>query len=289
MNKLKLGLLISGIISITILSCKKDNNEEPVLTDPVAEGSTIIAGTKKCLLIKLTDGDDYQTYEYDSKNRPVKENYSSKGVADGYQKITFNGSDITLEYYDKNNVKDEVYTFKLGSNGYISSATNVYTSLNGGFTDTETENTTFTYNSEGYLTKRVDTEVITSNNPRFVSSTETDTYTYTYSNGNLVSYEGGSGSNIMTEKYEYYTDKKNNLPSGGDEILNFLLGKRSTNLLKKITHTYGSNNSSKTSNYSYTFNSDGLVSKQTEIRVSKQTGYPDQTNTSNYLFDYNCK
>ena len=93
----------------------------------------------------------------------------------------------------------------------------------------------------------------------------------------------------MTEKYEYYTDKKNNLPSGGDEILNFLLGKRSTNLLKKITHTYGSNNSSKTSNYSYTFNSDGLVSKQTEIRVSKQTGYPDQTNTSNYLFDYNCK
>ena len=292
MNKLKLGLLIPGIIAITILSCKKDNTEEPVLTDPVAEGSTIIAGAKKCLLTKLTHDDgDYETFEYDSKSRPVKENYFSKGAADGYQKITYNGNDITQEYYDKNNVKDdEIYTFKLGSNGYISSATNVYTSLNGGFKYTDTENSTLTYNTEGYLTKLVSTDVGTSNKPGYVSTTETNSYTYTYSNGNLLSMEEVDGPNTYTSKYEYYTDKKNNLPSGGDdEILNFLLGKLSTNLVKKITSTYGSNSNSSTDNYTYTFNSDGLVSKQTEISVSKQTGFPDQTYTSNYLFDYNCK
>ena len=284
--------LLAVLLTFSVLSCKKDKSEEPV-SAPDGSGTAIVAGTKSCLLTKLTyNSGDYETFEYDSKNRPVKENYFENGVPDGYQKITYNGNDISQEYYDKNNVKEEVYTFKLGSNGYISSAVNSYTYSNGGFNYTDTENSTLTYNTEGYLIKVVSTDVRTSNKPGYVSSTETNSFTYNYSNGNLISMEQTDGLDTYTTRYEYYTDKPNNLPSDGDEILDFLLGKRSINLLKKETETPGTsttNTPSNINNYTYTFNSDGLVSKRTRVSVYKQTGFPDQTYTEDYLFQYSCK
>lgn len=285
MNKfLKVGLLIPCMIAISVLSCKKDKTEETVPT-PDDSGAAIVAGTKSCLLIKLTyDGGDYETYEYDSKNRPVKNNSFSNGVPDGYKKITYNGNDISQEYYDNNNVKEDVYTFKLGSNGYISSAANSNSYTNGGYNYTETENYTITYNAEGYLTKVVNTEVSTSDKPGYVSQTSTSTQNYTYSNGNLISFENTSGLSTLTTRYEYYTDKPNNLPRGeGDEVLDFLLGKRSTNLLKKETETPGTsttNTPSYIGNYTYSFNADGLVSKKTTSNDSY---------TDNQTFEYGCR
>lgn len=275
----KITLLIA-LITFSVMSCKKDNTED-LVSPPDGSGAAIIAGSKSCLLTKLGyDNSYYETFEYDSKNRPVKENYFENGVADGYLKFTYNGNDITQEYYNKNNVKEDVYTFKLGSNGYISSAVYSYTYLDGGFSYTDTENSTLTYNTEGYLVKVVSTEVTTSNKPGYVSSKETNSSTYIYSNGNLLSSEQKIGSDTYTTKYEYYTDKPNNLQVGDDEILNFLLGKRSINLLKKETES-STSSASYINSYTYTFNADGLISKQ----VKSSSG----SNISTYTFDYACK
>ena len=288
MNKLKLWLLIPGIVAITASSCTKDENENPEPTAPSAEGSAIIAGTKSCVLSKLIyDGGDYETLEYDSKNRPVKINYFDSGTADGYAKITYSDTEVVMEYYDDKNVKDETYTYKLGSNGYISGSSNAYTYNNGNYTVTVNSTSTNTHNSDGYLIKEEQSSVTTSNQPGFLSTTEKSSTTYTYTNGNLISakYEGYGSTSTTT--YEYDTDKLNNLPVSDDEVFTFLIGKKSKNLLKK--EIYASSWGSDESSYTYTFNSDGLVSKQTSVSVRKQTGTPDQTDTDTYQFEYGCK
>ena len=267
------------MIAISVASCKKDKTDDSV-TPPVATGSAIIAGTKSCVLTKLSyDGGDYETIEYDTQNKPVKDNFYSNGVADGYMKIIYTGNDISQEYYNKSNVKTDTYTFKLGSNGYISTATNSYTYTNSGFNYTDTDNNTLTYSVDGYLAKIVATTITTSNKPGYVTQTSTNTTTYTYTNGNRVSGQQTGGSGTYNTVYEYYTDKPNNLPNTDDEILTFLLGKRSTNLIKKEVVTSGTSPVF-TANYTYAFNADGLISKQTTV---------SGTNTYNQLFEYSCK
>lgn len=288
MNKLKLWLLIPGIVAITASSCKKDENDNPEPSAPSAEGSAIIAGTKSCVLSKLNyEGGDYETIEYDSKNRPVKINYFDSGTADGYAKITYTGTDVVMEYYDDKNVKDETYSYKLGSNGYIASSSNIYTYASGNFTVTNNSSSTNTHNSDGYLIKEEHSYVTTSNQPGYVSNTEKSSITYTYSNGNLISAKVEDNGSTSTTTYEYDIDKVNNLPVSDDEIFTFLIGKKSKNLLKKETYT--STSWSEVDSYTYTFNSDGLVSKQTIVSVYKQTGSPEQTDTDTYQFEYSCK
>lgn len=281
-------LLIPGIIAITFSSCEKDENDNPEPSATTAEGSAIIAGSKSCLMSKLTyDDGEYETIEYDSKSRPVKINYFDDGKSEGYAKITYTATEVVMEYYDDKNVKEESYTYKLGSNGYVSSSSNIYTYTDRGFTVTITSTSTNTHNSDGYIVKEEHTAVSTSTQPGFVGSTDKSSTTYTYSNGNLTTAQYVSNGTTTSTAYEYDMDKINNLPVSDDEVFDFLRGKKSKNLLKKETYT--STSSSDVSSYTYAFNPDGLVSKQTVVSVHKQTGYPDQTDTDSYQFEYACK
>lgn len=281
-------LLIPGIASITATSCTKNENDNPGPTAPVAEGTAIIAGTKSCVMSKLSYGDgEFETIDYDVKNRPVRVNYFDDGTADGYAKITYSATDVVMEYYDDKNVKDETYTYKLGTNGYIASSSNTYTYQSGNYTVTVNTTSTNTHDSEGYLTKEDHSSVSTSNQPGYVSQTDKSTISYTYTAGNLTSakYEGNGSSYV--ENFEYDLDKVNNLPVSDDEILVFLIGKKSKNLLKKQIFTSGGG--SDVNSYTYTFTADGLIDKQTRVSVSKHTGSPDQTYTDSYKFEYSCK
>lgn len=288
MNKLKMWLFMPGIVAITVLSCTKDEKDNVEVSAPSAEGTAIIAGTKSCVLLKfIYEGGDYETIEYDSKNRPVKINYFDSGTADGYAKITYTATDVLMEYYNDKNVKDETYTYKLGSNGFIVSSSNIYTYASGSFTVTVNTTSTNAHNSDGYLIKEEFSSVTSSIQPGFVGATEKSSSTYTYTNGNLTSAKFEGNGNISTISYEYDVDKINNLPVSDDEILTFLIGKKNKNLLKKETYT--SSGGSDVSNYSYNFNADGLVSKQTRVSIYKQTGMPEQTYTDSYQFEYSCK
>jgi hypothetical protein len=275
-------------MAITASSCTKDENDKAEPGAPIAEGTAIIAGTKSCVMSKLIyDGGDYETVEYDAKNRPVKINYFDSGKAEGYAKLTYTATEVVMEYYDDKNVKEETYNFKLGSNGYIAGSSNVSSYTNGNYLVTITSTSTSTHNGDGYLIKEEYSSVTSSNQPGHVNTTDKSSSTYTYTNGNLTSVKYEGNGSISTSTFEYDADKVNNLPVSDDEIITFLIGKKNKNLLKKETHTSGGG--SDISNYTYTFSADGLVNKKTRVSVSKQTGAADQTYTDSYQFEYSCK
>lgn len=281
-------LLIPGILAITATSCTKDETDNPEPSAPVAEGTAIIAGTKSCVMTKLTyDDGEYETIEYDGKSRPVKVNYFDSGTAEGYAKITYSTTDVVMEYYDEKNVKEETYTYKLGTNGYIASSSNIYTYKSGNYNVTVNSTSTNTHNSDGYLVKEEHTSVMTSNEPGYVSQTDKTITTYTYTAGNLTSAKYESNGTSSAATYEYDTSKTDNLPLSDDEVLAFLIGKKSKNLVKKETFT--SSSGSDVNTYTYTFNADGLIDKQTVTTVTKYPGSPEQTYTDSYKFEYTCK
>jgi|GEM_PF-1081634 len=255
---------------------------------------TVTNPIKTCLVSKVTNPSDtsYMTYEYDSQNRIIRASDFYHGKLDESYTYEYTGSQIIEKIYEEN-VLEETITYTLTSGLPTTSTTisiDTVTKIQADTAQTpvahtyiETTVTTgkYQHNSEGYLTQKILTETITSTEPGFGTKIGRDTTTYTYQNGNLITQVNSSLTKREVLTYEYYTDKNNSIPNN-----EFILTKNSKNPVKKVTFVYNYQGGSFTSttNYTYEYNTDGLIKKVNET----YTGSGPQQNYSSDI-EYNCK
>jgi hypothetical protein len=236
----------------------------------------------------LAFDDSYETYEYDSQNRIVKINDYYNGTIDESYTFQYSGSQIIAKIFEEGQL-EQTTTYNLVDNlpktSTVTESETVQV-VNNTYTQTEVTNSSYEYNSAGLVTKIINSTQLTSTQPGFTPRTERDTASLTYLNGNLIKevYPGSYGRGTIT--YEYYTDKLNSLPQQDAEYIVFM--KPSKNLIKKATgvYTYSGGTSTSTTNYTYQFNSDGLITKITEVY---QSGGSSQTYTDVTIPTYSCK
>jgi len=254
-------LLIALVATIGMISCGKDDNPEKESATEIATGLEVIVGGKTYLISKVTYGDtDYGQAEYDSKGRLTKFSYFEDNELSEYYSAVYSDNQVTVTGFE-DGVEESKIVGTFGANGYVSQALETSTYSDGGFNYNYKATDKFTYNNDGYVTKSARTEIETSNNPNSPSSTETSTIEFSYSNGNLVKTVEKEGEDTYTNVYEYFTDKAYSPAKDLDEF-GFLFGKTSKNLVKKRTETHVNNGQSNehVTNYTYTFNTDGLPS-----------------------------
>ncbi len=233
MENSKLFSFLIALVTVTVVfySCKKTEDKAQVC---------------KIIQAKFTDGGADTSsiyYTFNSDNKLIK-NDNGKGF---YYTYIWETGKVTSKYYSNGSLSfTEVYT--LNSNENAISSTFAYAGAS------VSKNTTYEYNSDGYMTKKTI-------EPTAVG-VATDYYTYDYNSGNLVSEhhtQSLEGNFSGQTTYEYYGDKENSF-----HVLLNVYGKGSANLVKKVTNTTTSPISSTTINsYSYLIASDKKVQKIT--------------------------
>ena len=214
--------------------------------------------------------DDYtDRLEYDLTITYKNNQVIMEGVADGY---------------------DAVFTYTLSSNGYATSCEGEIREGN----RIEKENHKFEYSSDGYLTK-----IIGLTEESYGTETETREFTVnlTYAKGNLVS---------AREDYNRHSDFSNitytNIENKGNllfyhgalfigdsdaylALYTGILGKFSKNLVSGYTFTDSDENSSYTSNhtYSYTLDDEGYPVMLKETSTSSSG---DDTYSETYIYTF---
>lgn len=211
------------------LSCKKE------------EGKDNPPASKACRLLSSLENDTaYTGYDYDASGRMINIKTKRPSVTDTFvAQHSFDGNRV---YLYTNGQK--IGTHYLNNMGWIDSTV---VSINSGDMQWKVY---FTYSTEGYKTKKQETFTMRGITGTFTSNSQTQ---YFYSNGNLVSTNTISDGSLSNYTYEYYTDKFNDF-AANDENQN-MEGKASKNLVKKITNT----DLGYSTNYSYTFDTDGRV------------------------------
>lgn len=285
MKNLKLLMLLLVAVSIGFTGCKNNDDEPETKT---ADGTIKTPSGKSCLISKIKYDSEHEVIEYDSQNRPVKISYFDGTTLEGYETISYSSSQIVVKNYDDGQL-EETITF-IVSNGVVTGQTETYTRTDNGVTYTTVTQRTFEHNAEGFLTKMISNETTTSNPASATQSYKTTTV-YTYQNGNLTSEvstyieNGTNNTETRTSTYEYYTDKMNTLPFDEED---FLLTKPNKNPVKKKTESHSQQGSSTyISNYTYTYNSDGLITKKVDVNTSSNPGSTPSTDET--IFEYNCK
>lgn len=258
-NNYKL-LLIALVAMVGFASCGKDDDTKKDSTSEIETGLEVGADGKTYLISKIKRSDtEYGAAEYDDKGRLTKYSNYHNGEVEYYTTVKYSGNTVTLtENYSEGGKYTVVAT--LGENGYAKTAVSKETYTEGEDTYNYESTSQFTYNSDGYLIKTVESDKETSDNPDHEDETSTSITEFTYSNGNLVSSVTTYGDgNSYALTFEYYTDKDYS-PVLDIEDLRFLFGKASKNLVKKKTEVeiYDGHNYNGETNYTYTFNDDGL-------------------------------
>lgn len=252
-------LLVALIATVSFASCKKDIHTGTDFTDDVGKDIGTSVGGKTYLVSKIDYSNArYTAFEYDSKGRLSKQTCFEGGKSVGYSTLTYSGNTVTID--DTSNDAKTVLT--IGANGYVSDYVRTEIYVEGKYTYTYKSTGKVTQNADGYVTKTVGTDVSSSTNPLEPQTTETSTKDFNYSNSNLtsdveVNVRAGK-TKTYTTTYEYYTEKAYS-PALDIEDNNFLLTKPSKNLMKKNTQTNSEvGNTPYITNYTYTFNTDGL-------------------------------
>lgn len=229
------NLALGLSLLLLVFSCKKDEKNEQTCRITKVQ----IEGTNTYAFI----------YTYDSNGKLIKSDLG-QGL---YSTYTWETNKVTVSNYCNNQLSSKE-EFTLNNKGQAASS--AYYS--GG--TTLSKNTSFSYNSEGYLIQK--TSTLASDNSK------TDTYTFEYTNGNLTkethaySYSGLPSSETT---YEYYPEKFNITVSAN------ILGKANVNLLKKSVYTIKTATPVVvTTEFTYGFDTDGKVNKQT-ITVGGQS------------------
>lgn len=279
MKKLKFlaGLFLA--LSIGLYGCKKKND------NPEITGNDNVIKTpsgKSCLLSKIKYGSGNDVFEYDSQNRPIKISYYNGTALEYYVTVAYSSSQVVVKEYEANGQLDATQTFT-ASNGVITGSSSTESWTSSGITYTEVVQQTYEHNADGFLTKATYNGTTTTN-PASTPQSFTGSTVYTYLNGNLVSKTETYGNESRTTTYEYYTDKTNTLAPEDEELL---LTKANKNPVKKRVETYNGGNSTETSNYTYTYDSDGLITKRIEVETFSQPGSIPNTNEN--TFEYSCK
>ncbi len=222
-------LFITAVLSLVFcFSCKKENTTN-------TPGNPAANNVK----VKTQTGNwGTTTYTYDGNGRvTLEQNSSGSKVTYDYQ----NGM-VIKKQYNTGGVNDFTAQFEVGANGLIIKETHpnspTYVSIS-------------VYNNDQEIVKRT----ITQNGV-------TDAFDYFYSNGNCDSVRNSSNGNWnSTEVYTYFTDKLNSLDNNAYGLPYF--GKGNKNLVKTEQWFYSGGQSTSLYNYSYEWDGNGMVSKET--------------------------
>jgi hypothetical protein len=233
-------LMVMGVFLTLTSSCKKSddsNNPTPTLS-------------KKVQTIQYSNGNT-ETFEYNSDGKLSKDTETGPVTNNDYtDTYTYSGNIITETSTSLNAGTTHTLAITLNSQGYISNITEVYANQN--YVET------FEYDNSGYLTKETETP----------EGNDIYTYTYTYTNGNRISETvAKNSSNVQTVYYEYYLDKENAL-SAEKLVGECYSGKSDKNLIKRITYS-----SSEIESYTYEYDQDNYVTKQTTTAVDGTTSW----------------
>jgi hypothetical protein len=207
----------------------------------------------KCLISKIgsTNPDSYIDYEYDTLDRVTKY---------GSFKMTYSPIGVLLTYGNLS----ELINLDVNGNAVSRSSLKQY-STSEEFV-TISKNTTYTYNSEGYLLKELYMEIIDIQSSKPSVDTIVKLHNYEYENGNLkadVFYNNGAKSKCY---YKYFENMPNQLAEFEQRL--YFKGKKSKNLIKTVEET-DVNSKLSISNYSYEIDSEGRLIKET---ITNQQG-----------------
>ena len=244
--------MIALFLCVGFASCGDDDDNN---ADNAGTGTVFPEGTKK--LVSINDGDETTTFKYaDGKLVSVQA---------GSERYTFSYSGSKVTMVGQSSSDKIIYTMNIGSDGFITGGTGVYTETYEGETYEDKSNFSFSYKN-GYLTG-MDVNSSANNGDK-----GSGTYRFTWENGNLiktVSEWSSTEEGVKEEWGETYTatygsDLNVANISFFDEVADLedleyayyagLLGKSTKNLLKTVVNQYESY--SDTHNYSYTFNDD---------------------------------
>lgn len=262
MKKLNLwASMVALFLCVGFSSCgdDDDNNAENAGTNNVFPEDI-----KKVATIN----DGYETTKFNyagGKLVSVEEGTNSKYT------FTYSGNTVTMKsVYKSGNSEDvEIYTMNIGSNGYISNGTGIYTEKYNNETYTSNSTMSFSYDRDGHLT------AITMEGQDSDNDTYSSNYQFTWENGNIIRTVESSQSKEDGETYSS-TDTRtctyeSNLNKIGfsffDEVADLdeleyayyagLLGKSTKSMLKSVTNVSSAGGSSSyTSNYSYEYDGD---------------------------------
>jgi hypothetical protein len=242
----KIKTIIAALLIITaVSSCKKEN--DVVAPSPAPTGPKLVkyeyAGTGYA-----------QTFTYATNGRLDK-------VTDSYyiNKYSYPSGSVGFESFKSDNTKDnDLINIVVANNKITSYDARLFNAITG--LPNNSQHITLQYDANGYLVKRAYGSYV---------------YDYTIANGNTVNMKATDNFSptIRNTALEYYTDKPNKLNVNLFEQLYMdlylfdteLLGKKSTNLLKKMTYTSGTY--TKVEELSYVMNADGLPTQMTITRT----------------------
>lgn len=216
-------------------ACKKNSND---VTTPAPD-----PGTSNARIKTRAGGSGVTTYSYNAQGRTVKEE-SLNGSKTEYE---YPAGIVNEKYYDNGGVLQSAYINELNPDGTR-------------FRVTQPGNPIYEelcfFNADKTLAKSITK----------VSANSTQVIDYFYSNGNCDSTRFSNNGNWnLTVKYTYYTDKLNGL-SYDNFGYGILYGKDSKNLTKSEVYTYPDGSTNTPSNYSYEFDAQGRVSKETSTK-----------------------
>jgi len=294
-------LLMLSLSSIFLFSCSRDYFDDPIPPyeeEPLEEASVefataaLFSGTKICFAASSEEDGYRHAYTYDDQNRLVKVEVTESGQTLSKSFLEFQSETEALIRTTEDDEYWDTLHFKLDK-GRVSQVKQTY--LFDKWDDNQTAYGALDYvtidlirNAEGYVIQWKETRETHWEKPG--SQVETTVYKedHTHLNQNLIQtvVTEPNGEQSLTITYEYFTDKPNTIPL--NYSLTSLVIKPSKNLLKKKTYTrtdgQGSTITEK-AEYSYEFNSDGFVTKQTELYTFSDGG-TGKTVTS---FDHMCK
>lgn len=250
--------MIALFLCVGFTSCGDDDNN----AENAGTGNIFPEGVKKVATISDAYG-GVTKFTY-ADNKLVS-------VDDGDSKYTFaySGNTVTMtSIYEYGNSKDtEVYTMNIGSNGFISHGTGVYTEVYNNETYTSNTTMSFSYDKDGHLTTVQINE----------KDSDGDEYTtkiqLTWEDGNITKTvenwtekeDGDTDSGTNTRTFTYGGEVNKIGFSFFDEVVDLdeleyayyagLLGKSTKNMLKSVK-SVDEGDYSYTSNYSYEFDGD---------------------------------
>lgn len=223
-------LLFVFMATATFVACKKNAIDKPVTpVNTAAKIKTEIYGASGT------------TYAYDALGRLTQRSFSN-GSKTVYEYLS---GIVNVKIYNTAGVFQYSYKYELNANGSVSRATRndnpAYEELN-------------FYNADKTLAERVS---------KINGNTSTSNYFYSNGNCDSVRFTGNNGSWHTTLINIYYTDKTNVLSyENHGYVFN---GTDNKNLLKNQVYHYPDGSTNTPVNYSYEFDAQGRVIKQTSM------------------------
>lgn len=280
MRKFNLFTVILLAAIFVFSSCKKKDDEETPTPTPS------IPKIKYEIQVNTSPiPNDTTKFTYNSAGKLIRvdQTYDTS-----YSVITYTANLATVNDFDKTGTLQHISLYTLDANGRAVSSIDSSTLSSGG-KNTLLKNKnlkngkgnlsscTYTYNSDGYLIKQVSTV-----------GTDIQTMDYVITNGNTTALSGNYVSGAATPvpftgTYVFNTDTTNTI--GWENMGVSIFGKSDKNLIKSGLETYTGMYNSRTTDYTYEYDTKKRVTKVMRSSTTVFT-FGSSTDTSTKMYVY---